>query len=161
MMTSTTERLSAMGMPAMAPMMMPTMMMPATNMAPAMSMPSGMMMPRCTMKMEKCKGGMKITCMCDDKTSAAMLQQLCMSTAGGMCGCCVMMNGMMVCWCNLTMGMCKMEMTDMGLCMTCTSADPMCEKMIQACCDCMTAMMMPGTVCCMMMNGMPVCCCVC
>ena len=29
-----------------------------------------MMVPRCTMKIEKCTGGMKITCTCDDATSA-------------------------------------------------------------------------------------------
>jgi hypothetical protein len=31
--------------------------------------------------------------------------------------------------------------------------------MCQACCDCMTAMMKAGCTCCLMMNGMPVCCC--
>ena len=34
-----------------------------------------------------------------------------------------MMNGMMVCCCNLTMGMCKCEMTKDGVCITCTSGD--------------------------------------
>ena len=34
-----------------------------------------------------------------------------------------MMNGMMVCCCNLTMGMCKCEMTEDGVCITCTSGD--------------------------------------
>jgi hypothetical protein len=33
--------------------------------------------------------------------------------------------------------------------------------MIQSCCDCMSAMMKAGCTCCMMMNGTPVCCCVC
>ncbi len=32
------------------------------------------------------------------------------------------------------------------------------EKMIQACCDCMTGMMMPGCMMMMCMNGMPMCC---
>ena len=53
------------GMPSMMGQMsgMPSMM-------PSMGM--GMaMMPRCTMKMEKCTGGMKITCMCDDEMAAA------------------------------------------------------------------------------------------
>ena len=70
-----------------------------------------------------------------------------------------MMNGMMVCCCNLTMGMCKCEMTEDGLRITCTSGDKACCDMIQACCDCMTAMMKAGCTCCMMMNDMPVCCC--
>jgi hypothetical protein len=30
--------------------------------------------------------------------------------------------------------------------------------MIAACCDCMSAMMKAGCTCCVMMNGMPVCC---
>jgi hypothetical protein len=30
--------------------------------------------------------------------------------------------------------------------------------MIQACCDCMTVMSKAGCVCCVCMNGMPVCC---
>ena len=52
-------------------MMMPGMGsgMPAAT--PAMS---GMMIPRCTMKMEKCTGGMKISCSCDDKMASGMLQ---------------------------------------------------------------------------------------
>ena len=32
--------------------------------------PQWMMVPRCTIKMEKCTGGMKITCTCDDAMSA-------------------------------------------------------------------------------------------
>ena len=124
------------------------------------TMPS-MMVPRCTMKMEKMANGMKVTCMCDDKTSAAMLQNLCTMMAGGMMGGCMMMNGMTMCQCNMTMGMCKVEMTDMGCVMTCTSGDAMCCKMIQCMCDCMMGMMMPGCTCYMMMNGMPMCCMVC
>ena len=158
MMTISTERMGMMGMGSM-PMAGMNMPVNAATM-PGMSMPMGMaaMMPRCTMKMEKCKGGVKITCTCDDKTSAAMLHQLCMSMTGSMFGCCIVMNGAMICCCNLTMGMCKMEMTEMGMCMMCTSGDAMCEKMIQTCCDCMMAMMMPGCLCCMMMGGVPVCC---
>jgi hypothetical protein len=64
------------------------------------TMPTGMnmiMMPRCTMKMEKCDGGMKITCACDDAMTCSMMQNLCTMMAGGMCSCCMMMNGMPVC----------------------------------------------------------------
>jgi hypothetical protein len=43
--------------------------------------------------------------------------------------------------------------------MTCTSGDAKCAEMIQACCDCMNAMMKAGCNCCMMMGGTPVCCC--
>ena len=117
-----------------------------------------MMVPRCKMTFEKCTGGMKMTCVCEDQASAGMMQNLCTMMAGGMCSCCMMMNGMMVCCCNLTMGMCKCEATDMGVCFTCTSGDKDCCAMIQACCDCCANMMKAGCNCCMMMNGMPVCC---
>src|SRR5437868_4206048 len=120
--------------------------------------PQWMMVPRCQMTMEKCKGGMKITCKCDDAMSATMLQNLCSMMAGGMCSCCMMMNGMMVCSCNMTMGMCKCDQTKDGVCITCTSGDADCCAMIQACCDCMSAMSKAGCVCCLCMNNMPVCC---
>ena len=145
-------------------MMMPGMMMP--GMMPGMgasmgSMPGGMMVPRCEMTMEKIQGGMRCTCVCSDKTAAAMLQQLCMMNPNGMLGCCMMMNGMCISQCCMPMGMCQVQMTDTGCVMTCTSGDQSASKMISASCDCMTNMMMPGCTCYMTMNGMPVCCCVC
>ena len=136
--------------------------MTAPGMAPGMGMPAGMnmmMVPRCTMKMEKCTGGMKITCMCDDKMACSMLQNLCSMMANSKCSLCCMMNGAMVCCCNLTMGMCMCEMTADGVCVTCMSGDKACCDMIQACCECMTHMMKSGCTCCLMMNDMPVCCC--
>jgi hypothetical protein len=132
---------------------------------PAMGAPTGMpaasnwmMVPRCTLKMEKMSGGMKITCSGDDKMATSMVQNLCQMLAGGMCSCCVMMNGMMVCCCNLMMGMCKCEMTKDGVSITCTSGDPKCSEMIQACSDCMSCMLKDGCTCCVMMNNTPVCC---
>ena len=121
---------------------MTSMMMERTGMSmPGMTggsmstMPTGsqwLMIPRCTMKMEKCDGDMKITCKCEDKMSCTMMQNLCTMMAGGMCTCCMMMNGMMVCACNLMMGMCKCEMTEKGCTITCTSGDKACSDMIQA-----------------------------
>jgi hypothetical protein len=128
--------------------------------APAMA-PNMVMVPRCTMKVEKCAGGMKMTCTCDDPAGCAMMQNLCQLMAGGMCSVCCMMNGMMVCCCNLTMGLCKCEMTKDGCTVTCTSGDKTCEAMIQGCCDCVTACMKAGCTCCLMMGGTPVCCCAC
>lgn len=125
------------------------------------TMPAGtnwLMVPRCTFKVEKCTGGYKIHCMCDDKMACGMLQNLCQMLAGGMCSCCCMMNGMVVCSCNLTMGMCKCEMTDKGCCITCTSGDPKCAEMIQGCCECMNCCLKAGCTCCVMMNGTPICC---
>jgi hypothetical protein len=69
------------------------------------------------------------------------------------------MNGMMVCCCNLTMGMCKCDMTKDGCTITCMSGDSKCAEMIHGCCDCMSAMMKAGCTCCVMMNNTPVCCC--
>jgi hypothetical protein len=133
----------------------------AGPMSSASTMPTGsnmMMVPRCTVVMEKCPGGMKITCSTDDAVASTMIQNLCTMMAGGMCSCCCMMNGMMACCCNMTMAMCQSEMTDKGVCITCISGDKACAAMIQACCDCCTSMMKAGCTCCVMMNGMPVCC---
>jgi len=132
---------------------------------PAMGAPAGMapmtnwmMVPRCTFKVEKCTGGFRMTCSCDDKLAVSMVQNLCTMLAGGMCSCCLMLNGMMVCCYNLTMGMCRCEMTDQGMCLTCTSGDQQCCAMLQACCDSMSCMMEAGCTCCFMMNQTPVCC---
>jgi hypothetical protein len=142
---------------------MPTMGMPgSTGMmggtAGATTGMNMMMVPRCKMKFEKCTGGMKVHCVCEDKVSAGMLQNLCTMMAGGMFSCCMMMNGMTACCCNMTMGMCKCEATEMGVTMTCTSGDKECAAMIQACCECCATMMKSGCTCCMMVSNMPVCC---
>ena len=147
---------TAMGMPGMAAPGMATPGMGAPTGMPAG--PNFMMVPRGTIKMEKVSGGMKITCNCDDEMATSMVQNLCTMLAGGMCSCCMMMNGMMVCCCNLTMGMCKTEMTKKGVAVTCTSGDAKSCEMIQACCECMSTMLKDGCTCCMMMNNTPVCC---
>ena len=145
----------AAGMPGMPGMMGGGMPMPGTTpMAPNM-----VMVPRCAIKMEKCAGGMKMTCSTDDAAACAMMQNLCQMMAGGMCSVCCMMNGMTVCCCNLTCGMCKCEMTKDGCTITCTSGDKACEAMLQGCCDCLMACMKAGCTCCVLMGGTPVCCC--
>src|SRR5262249_49729581 len=125
--------------------------------APAMGAPAGttgtanyVMVPRCTLKFEKCQGGMKVHCICDDQMACSMMQNLCTMLAGGMCSCSMMLNGMVVCGCSLTMGMCKCEMTETGVCVTCTSGDAKCCEMIQACCDCLSCMLNAGCTCCVM-----------
>ena len=132
---------------------------------PALGAPTGtpasanwLMVPRCSLKFEKCQGGMKITCACTDKMACSMMQNLCTMLAGGMCSCCMMMNGMMVCCCNMMMGMCKCEMTPKGCTVTCTSGDSKCAEMIQACCDCLSTLLNAGGTCCLLMNNTPVCC---
>ena len=143
-------------------MTMPAMGMPSMpSQAPNMSGMNMMMIPSCTIKMEKCEGGMRMMCHCEDAMATATLQNLCKMLAGSMCSCCMMLNGMMVCCCNMVMGMTRCEMIEDGCMMTCTSGDADCCKMIQACCDCMMSMMQAGCCCCLMMNNMPVCCSTC
>ena len=145
----------------MMPGMMSAGMMSGMTMNPPMPAATGMNMmviPRCTMRMEMCDGGMKMTCACEDTMSASMLQNLCTMMKGSMVTCCMMMNGMMMVTCNMMMGMCRFEMTRDGVTMTCTSGDPECCKMIQACCQAMMAMMQSGCTCCLCMNNTPVCC---
>jgi hypothetical protein len=55
--------------------------------APTSSGMNVMKVPRCTMTFSKCPGGMKVICACKDKVFAAMLQNLCTMTAGGMPSC--------------------------------------------------------------------------
>src|SRR5215212_9800465 len=105
---------SMMGMPGMTnPGMGTTMAGTAGAMTPNM-----VMVPRCTMKVEKVSGGMKVTCICDDATACSMMQNLCQMLAGSMCSMCCMMNGMVMCCCNMTMGMCKTEMMKNGCTIT-------------------------------------------
>ena len=110
------------------------------------------------MTFTKCTGGMKVTCVCEDKMSASMLQNLCTMMAGGMLSCCCTMNGLTVCCYNMTMAHCQCEPTEDGVCITCTSGDPACASMIEACCTSMAAMMKAGCCCCLTMNGTPICC---
>ena len=151
MMTTIMMERTGMGMPGTGQGMMPT-----SGTAPMM--PNMMMVPRCKMKFEKCTGGMKVTCSTDDKTSCSMMQNLCSMLAGGMCSCYATWNGVAVHYCNFTMGQCKYEMTDKGVCITCTSGDSKCCEMIQACCDCLSSLYESGCTCCWMVNNTPVCC---
>jgi hypothetical protein len=137
------------GVSTMTPTGMPTMT-PATA--------NWLMVPRCTFKFEKCQGGMKVTCSCDDAMARSMMQNLCTALMGGMCSYYCTLNGMTVCCVNLTMGLCKCEMTDTGFCITCTSGDAKCCEMIQSCCDCVSSMCNAGCTCCLTMSNTPVCC---
>ena len=142
---------TGMGMPSIGTSPMPGMA--ATPIAPNM-----LMVPRAKMMVDKCQGGLKITCASDDAVARAMMQNLCTMLAGGMVSCSCMMNGMIYCTCNLTMGMCKCDMTKEGCTVTCTSGDSASMAMIQGCCECMAACLKAGCTCCMMMGGTPVCC---
>src|SRR5262249_3379080 len=63
--------------------------------------PNWLMVPRCTFKYEKCQGGMKVHCVCDDPMAKSMMQNLCTALMGGMCSICCTLNGVTVCCCNL------------------------------------------------------------
>ena len=139
------------GVPGMTPT---GMGMPGV--APASS--NWLMVPRCTFKFEKCQGGLKITCVCDDSMARSMVQNLCTVLQGGLCSCSCTLNGMTVCSYNLTMGLCKCELTETGCCITCTSGDQKCCEMLQSCCDCLSCLCNAGCTCCLMMSNTPLCC---
>ncbi len=120
--------------------------------------PNFMMVPRCTFKFEKVSGGCKVVCVCEDKVAAGMVQNLCTMLAGGLCSFGVTFNGVTVCHYNLTFGFCKCEPTDSGVSFHCTSGDPQCLKMIQACCDSLMSFIDAGCTCCVYLNHTPVCC---
>ena len=117
--------------------------------------------PRCTLKFEKTKEGCKIYCNCDDEVACGTLQNLCRMLCEGMCSCCCTCNGIQVCQCNLTMGLCKCEYTKDGCCITCTSGDKACCAMIQSCCDCLSHCCESGCCCYICFNNTPICCGVC
>jgi hypothetical protein len=125
---------------------------------PAGQIANWLMVPRCTLRFEKCQGGVKIHCTCEDRTACGVVQNLCAALAGGMVSCCAQWNGVTVHSCNFLTGFCRCEMTEDGVCITCTSGDAKCCEMIQACCDCLSCLVECGCTCCVYMNNTPVCC---
>ena len=125
--------------------------------APAAS-PGWCVVPRCRIHFEKCDGGCKIYCHCDDATATATVQNLCKMLAGGLCSCCCTWNGMAVCTVNLCCGNCTCEATKDGCCITCTSGDDKCCEMLQACCDTLAACCESGCCCYVCFNNTPCCC---
>jgi hypothetical protein len=117
-----------------------------------------MMLPRCTMRLEKCKGGMKLWCSCADEIACGTLQNLCQALCDGLCSCCCTMNGIPCCQVNLCCGICKCENTKDGVCITCLSGDKACCDLIQACCDCLSQCLESGCCCYVSFGNTPVCC---
>lgn len=132
---------------------------PMASQAPATQPTNWCMVPRCDVRFEKCSDGMKIHCSCSDEMACSVMQNLCRMLAGGMCSVCCQLNGVTVCDIKLTCGMCKCEFTEDGCCITCTSGDEACCKLIQACCDTLAACADCGCACFVCFNGTPVCCC--
>lgn len=114
--------------------------------------------PRCELRFEKCAGGCKIYCKCDDAVGAATLQNLCRALCDGQCSCCCTWNGVQVCNVSLCCGHCKCENTPDGCCISCTSGDKACCDMLQACCDCLATCCKSGCCCYVCFGGTPCCC---
>ena len=129
-----------------------------THQSAAPAMGHMMMLPRCTMKIEKCKGGLKLICSCEDEVACGTLQNLCQSLCDGLCSCCCTMNGIPCCQVNLCCGICKCESTKDGVCITCLSGDKACCDLIQACGDCLSQCLESGCCCYVSFGGTPVCC---
>lgn len=120
--------------------------------------PGWCLTPRCELQIEKCQGGMKINCCCDDDAACGILQNLCKMLSGGLCTICCTFNGIIIGQYNLACGACKCDYTDDGVVITCTSGDKACGKMIQACCECIGSLLESG--CCgqISFNNTAVCC---
>ena len=114
--------------------------------------------PRCTFKVEKVNEGFKVQCSCDDPTACSVVQNLCSALSGGLCCCQVTYNGMSVCTYNCTMGFCRWETTDKGVCFWCTTGDSKVCTTLQSWCECFTSMLNAGCQCCFYVNNTPVCC---
>src|SRR5437868_10893040 len=86
--------------------------------------------PCCTMKVEKCNGGVKFICTCSNEQHAATLQESCKVLSGGKISFCCTSNGKVVCQCDLCMCECECTAVKNGVCFTCCSSDKNCCNLI-------------------------------
>ena len=114
--------------------------------------------PRCEIEFEKCTGGFKIHCRCEDDVACGTLQNLCRMMADGLCSCVCTFNGIAVAQCCLVPGITKCEFTKDGCCITCTSGDKACCAMLQSFCECLAACCKSGCSTYVCFNNTPVCC---
>jgi hypothetical protein len=114
--------------------------------------------PRCNFKVERTNEGCKVYCLCEEQTSQSVVQNLCTVLNGGNTCCCFTYNGVTVCTYNFTLGLCRWEIVDKGVCFSCTSGDPRCCASLQTLCDCFTAMVNAGCYCTFYVNQTPMCC---
>src|SRR5262245_16876177 len=93
---------------------------------------------QCTLRFEKCKGGFKICCCCNEQGECPEFQDLCRTLCDDNATCVCTRDGIQICSFNLCAAGCECDckFTDDGCCITCTSCDPLCCEMLQACCDC-------------------------
>lgn len=120
-----------------------------------------MNLPRCEMRLERCEGGCKIYCSCDDANDRRALQAVCEKLAGKMCCMTCSLNGEALCHCCLTCcdRTCECTRTADGVCIACTSNDGNCCDLIQAMCDCIRRCQECGCECTLCCDETPVCCC--
>ena len=90
---------------------------------------------QCTLRFEKCKGGFRIHCCCDDQTECPEFQTLCQALCDGNMLCCCMHNGNPIGSINLCCGECECDCASDGCCVTCTGCDKNRCKILRACCD--------------------------
>ena len=114
--------------------------------------------PRCTYKVERTSDGCKIHCICEEQTSCSVVQNLCTVLNGGNCWCNFTYNGVTVCTYNFTLGLCRWDIVDKGVTLTCSSGDPRCQQSLQTWCDCFTAMVNAGCYCTCYVQNTPICC---
>lgn len=131
---------------------------PTTVVSPTPAQGEWQMTPCCSIEFEKCAGGFKIHCKCEDEVACGALQNLCRMLSQGLCSLCCCQNGLCVAQCNLTCGHCVCEITEDGCCITCTSGDKKCCETLQACCDCLAKCCESGCCCYVCFNNTPVCC---
>jgi hypothetical protein len=115
-------------------------------------------LPRCNVEFEKCTGGFKIRCRCEDEVACGTLQNLCRMLSDGLCSCSCCQNGICIFQCNLAFGNCKVEYTKDGCCISCISGDKAFSAILQSCCEALSTCGESGCCCYISFNNTPVCC---
>jgi hypothetical protein len=115
-------------------------------------------LPRCSVEFEKCTGGFKIRCRCEDEVATGTLQNLCRMLSDGLCSCSCCQNGICICQCNFAFGNCKCEYTKDGCTISCTSGDKAFSASLQACCEALSTCCESGCCCYISFNNTPICC---
>ena len=120
-----------------------------------------MNLPRCEMRVERCDGGCKIYCSCDDAEDRRALQAAGEKMAGKLCSVSCSLHGEPICHCTFNCCDCTCECTRTaeGMCLTCVSCDPACCEMVQAICDCIARCQECGCDCMLHCGETPICVC--
>jgi hypothetical protein len=109
----------------------------------------------CEFSFEKCKGGFRITCGCDDSLECADMQGLCAAICERNCSICCVRDGIEICNFNLSCCQCLCDNTKDGCCISCCNNK--CCDMLQAICDCLQCCC-ENSCCCYVCFGDKCCC---